>query len=145
MADRYFGSHEPQGRAETIKASSNRSFGAVFATFCAIVSALSWYHAGRHWSWWLVAAVLFALAGWLRPHWLAPLNWLWTRLGLVLAAVISPVVMAIVFYACIAPIGFLMRLLGKDPLRLRYEPDAESYWIRRDPPGPAPETLKNQF
>jgi hypothetical protein len=59
--------------------------------------------------------------------------------------VISPLAMALVFYVCITPIGWLMRLTGKDPLRLQYEPDTKTYWIRRDPPGPAPDTLKNQF
>jgi hypothetical protein len=59
--------------------------------------------------------------------------------------VISPIVLGIVFYLCIAPIGWIMRLVGKDPLRLRFEPDAETYWIAREPPGPRPETLKNQF
>jgi hypothetical protein len=145
MADKYFGSHELQDRHETVKSSSDRSFGYVFAMVCALVAALSWYHDGAHWGWWLAAAVSFGLIGWLRPHWLAPLNRLWTKLGLLLASVISPLVLAIVFYACIAPIGWLMRLAGKDPLRLRYEPDADTYWIRRDPPGPAPDSLKNQF
>jgi hypothetical protein len=145
MADRYFGSHELLGREETVKSSSNRGFGYVFAAVCALVAALSWYHGGQRWGWWLAAAALFALAAILVPQWLAPLNRLWTRLGLLLAAVIGPAVMALVFYGCITPIGALMRLFGKDPLRLRYEPDAASYWIPREPPGPAPDTLKNQF
>jgi Saxitoxin biosynthesis operon protein SxtJ len=145
MADKYFGSHELQGREETIKSSSDRSFGYVFAGVCALVAALSWYHDGRHWAWWLVAAVLFALTGWLIPHWLRPLNRLWSKLGLLLAMVISPLVLAMLFYVCVTPIGWLMRLAGKDPLRLQYEPLAQTYWIRRDPPGPAPDTLKNQF
>jgi hypothetical protein len=145
MADKYFGSHELQGREETIKSSSDRGFGYVFAGVCALVAALSRYHDGRHWAWWLVAAVLFALTGWLIPHWLRPLNRLWTKLGLLLAMVISPLVLAMLFYVCVTPIGWLMRLAGKDPLRLQYEPLAQTYWIRRDPPGPAPDTLKNQF
>ncbi len=145
MADKYFGSHELEDRRETIKSSSDRGFGYVFAAFCALVAALSWYNSGTHWTWWFTAAALFALIGWLRPRLLAPLNRAWTKLGLVLAAVISPLVLAIVFYACVAPIGWVMRLAGKDLLRLRYEPDADTYWIRRDPPGPAPTTLKNQF
>ena len=145
MADRYFGSHELLRREEPVKSSSDRGFGYVFAAVCALVAALSWYNDGRHWGWWLIAAAAFALAGWLVPHWLRPLNRLWTWLGLLLAAVIGPVVMALVFYGCITPIGALMRLTGKDPLRLRSEPEADSYWIRRDPPGPSPDSLKNQF
>jgi hypothetical protein len=62
-----------------------------------------------------------------------------------LFAVISPLVLAVIFFACIAPIGWIMRLAGKDPLRLRFEPDARTYWLTRQPPGPPADTLKNQF
>lgn len=145
MEDKFFGSHEIQTREETIKGSSDRSFGYVFAVFCCLVSALSWYHDGILWHWWLWAGALFALVALVRPILLAPLNQLWLKFGLMLAAVISPVVLGIVFYLCITPIGFLMRLFGQDPLRLRYEPQSDTYWIKRDPPGPPPESLKNQF
>jgi hypothetical protein len=53
--------------------------------------------------------------------------------------------MAFVFYGTVAPIGLVLRLLGKDPLRLRFDPDVRTYWIERQPPGPAPETMTNQF
>jgi hypothetical protein len=59
--------------------------------------------------------------------------------------VISPLFLGILFYICVTPMGFLMRLAGKDPLRRKFEPEAKSYWIVREPPGPAPETFKNQF
>jgi Saxitoxin biosynthesis operon protein SxtJ len=143
--DKYFGSHEIQSREETIKSSSDRSFGIVFAVFFALVAAISWYHHGGHWHWWLGGAVLFALVALTYPRLLAPLNWLWTKFGLLLASVVSPVVLGLVFYLCITPIGFLMRLFGKDPMRLKLEPEAETYWIPREPPGPPPESLKNQF
>jgi Saxitoxin biosynthesis operon protein SxtJ len=145
MTDKYRGSHEFQAREEELKTSSDRSFGLVFAAFCAIVAASSLYTGHHRWPWWLAAAAIFALLAYLRPDVLAPLNRLWTKLGLLLFTVISPIVLGIVFYACIAPIGWIMRLTGKDPLRLRFEPDAETYWIGRQPPGPRPETLKNQF
>jgi hypothetical protein len=145
MNDKYRGSHEFQAREEVLKASSDRGFGLVFAAFCAIVAALSLYSGHHRWPWWLAAAAVFALVAYLRPGLLAPLNRLWTKLGLLLFTVISPIVLGVVFFACIAPIGWLMRLVGKDPLRLRFEPDAETYWIARQPPGPRPETLKNQF
>ena len=145
MSDKFFGSHEIQAREETVKSSSDRSFGYVFAVFCALVAAISWYYDGTHWHWWLGAAGLFALVAVARPALLAPLNRLWSKFGLLLAAVISPVVLGLVFYLCITPIGFLMRLCGKDPMRLRREPEADSYWIRREPPGPTPKSLKNQF
>jgi hypothetical protein len=58
---------------------------------------------------------------------------------------VSPVAMGLVFVTTVVPIGLVMRALGKDPLRLRRDSDAASYWIPRDPPGPAPDTMKNQF
>jgi hypothetical protein len=145
MTDKYRGSHEFQAREEELKASSDRGFGLVFAAFCAIVGSLSLYTGHHRWPWWLAAAVAFALVAWLRPGILAPLNRLWTKLGLLLFKVISPIALGIIFFACIAPLGWLMRLAGKDPMRLRFEPDAETYWVVRQPPGPRPDTLKNQF
>ena len=145
MNDQYFGSHEHLGRKEALQASSDRGFGYVFAGFSVLVAALSLYQGGTHWPYWLAAAVVFALAAFLRPGLLAPLNRMWTKLGLILFAVVSPVVLAIVYYACITPIGWLMRLTGKDPLRLRFEPESESYWVSRQPPGPTPDSFMNQF
>jgi hypothetical protein len=54
-------------------------------------------------------------------------------------------VLAIMFYGVITPMGALMRIFGKDPMRLRHSGSAESYWIKRDPPGPKPESMSNQF
>ena len=76
---------------------------------------------------------------------LAPLNRVWLRLGLVLYKVVNPVAMGLVFFTTVVPIGLMMRALGKDPLRLKRDASAASYWIMRDPPGPAPDTMKNQF
>jgi saxitoxin biosynthesis operon SxtJ-like protein len=145
MNDKYRGSHEFLAREEELKASSDRGFGLVFAAFCAIVAALSLYTGSHRWPWWLAAAVIFALVAYVRPGVLAPLNRLWTKLGLLLFTVISPIVLGLIFFACVAPIGWIMRLTKKDPLRLRFEPEAGTYWIPREPPGPRPDTLKNQF
>jgi len=76
---------------------------------------------------------------------LAPLNRLWAIFGHLLHTAISPLLLGVLFYVCVTPIGVLMRLTGKDPMRQRFEPAAKSYWIIREPPGPAPETFKNQF
>jgi hypothetical protein len=90
-------------------------------------------------------AAVFAVLALLWTAALAPLNKLWTKLGILLYRIVSPVVMALLFYVTVTPIALLMRVLGKDPLRLRRAPDAASYWIDRTPPGPAPESMKNQF
>lgn len=145
MNDKYFGSHEFQVREETVKVSSERGFGVVFAVFCTIVGALSIWHGGHHWGYWFGAAAVFAVLAFVAPKVLSPLNKLWAKFGLLLHMIMSPLILGIIFYVFIMPIGILMRMTGKDPLRRTYEPDAKSYWIVREPPGPAPETFKNQF
>ena len=64
---------------------------------------------------------------------------------LVLYKVVNPIAMGLVFYTTVVPIGLALRACGKDPLRLRRDPQAASYWIAREPPGPEPDTMKQQF
>jgi hypothetical protein len=145
MRDKYFGSHEILHRDGAPKSASDRGFGFVLAGFFALICALGLWRGSERWPLWLglaVAALALALAA---PGVLAPFNRVWTKFGLLLHAIVSPIILGVIFYLCIAPIGFLMRLSGKDPLRLRYEPEADSYWIKRMPPGPQPDSFKNQF
>jgi hypothetical protein len=145
MRDKYFGSHEVLRRDVVAKTASDRNFGLVFAGVFALLGALGlWGHSERWPIWFGLAVVMLGLAL-AAPKVLAPFNWAWTKFGLLLHAIVSPVVLGIIFYLCIAPIGFFMRLSGKDPLRRRYEPAADSYWIKRVPPGPPPDSFKNQF
>jgi hypothetical protein len=73
---------------------------------------------------------------------LAPLNRLWFRFGLLLGKIVTPIVMLLVFVLTVVPTGIVMRLLGKDPLRRKFDKSASSYWVSRDaPPGP----MRNQF
>jgi Saxitoxin biosynthesis operon protein SxtJ len=137
--------HENFERHDEIKASSERAFGLVMAGFFAIVAALPLLHASRGVHWWAAALCgLFFLCAlfWQAP--LKPLNRLWLKLGLALHAVISPLILGLIFFLTVLPVGLLMRAFGKDPLRLRRDPGAASYWIVREP-GPAPESMRNQF
>ena len=96
--------------------------------------------------WWALAvAVLLAILGLALPRVLSPLNRLWLGFGLVLHKVMTPIVMGVLFYGAVTPVALLMRVFGKDPLRRRFEPEAETYWIDREPPGPDPESMRNQF
>jgi hypothetical protein len=79
------------------------------------------------------------------PRLLAPLNKLWLKFGLLLYKVMNPLVLGLLFFVTITPIGIVMRLFGKDFLRLRLDRSAKSYWIERTPPGPPPQSMKNQF
>ena len=137
--------HESFARDEEVVAGSDRSFGLVMAGAFAVVSALNAWHDGRVWPWTATLASLFVVAALTRPAILNPLNRIWLKFGLLLHKVVNPVIMALLFYGTVLPTGLLMRAMGKDLLRLKREPDAASYWIVRAPPGPAPETMKDQF
>jgi len=137
--------HEDIRREHEVVASSDRNFGLTFAGFFAILAGLSWWRAGERWPYWLGAAAASALLALALPKLLSPFNKAWTKLGLLLFKVVNPVVMFVLFATTIVPLGLIRRALGKDSLRLHFEPDAPSYWIPREPPGPAPESMKNQF
>lgn len=137
--------HESFAREEEVKGSSEKAFGIVFAVVFLIIGLLPLLH-GNPLRWWSlgVAAVFLALA-FAAPKTLAPLNRLWMKFGLLLHAVVNPVVMAFLFFSTVTPIALILRVLGKDPLHLRLDPDARTYWIDRTPPGPAPDTMPRQF
>lgn len=145
MAKKPLQLHEDIRRHHAVVGSSDRGFGLTFAGVFAILAGVSWWRAGPRWSYWLAAAGAFALVALLLPRLLAPLNRAWTKLGLLLFKVVNPLVMFVLFTTTVVPTGLLRRALGKDSLRLRFDPDAPSYWIPREPPGPAPESMKNQF
>ena len=130
---------------DVVTVSSNRSFGIVFSVLFAFLGLGPLAQGRPVRSWALVVAAAFFLAALARPRILAPLNRLWLSFGVVLHACISPVIMGLVFYATVTPIGLVRRLLGQDPLRLRLDRDAVTYWIERHPPGPAPDTMPRQF
>ena len=137
--------HEDFRRKQEGRGGSDRGFGIVFAIFFALIGLvpLRAHHPVRWWS--LGLAGVFLLVALLKPAWLHPLNRVWTMLGILLGLVVSPLITALLFFLVVTPIGFLFRLLKKDPLRLASSPGATSYWIAREPPGPAPETMRNQF
>jgi hypothetical protein len=137
--------HEVFSREEKIVAGSDRAFGLVMAAAFAAITSLNSWHSGRVWPWTGGLAALFLVAGTLRPSLLHPLNLIWLRFGLLLHRVVNPIVMALLFYGTVLPTGLVMRILRKDLLRLKRQPDADSYWIVRQPPGPSPETMRDQF
>ena len=137
--------HESYSRDETVIGSSDRSFGIVMTAAFGLISLLNWWHGGHSWRWTGGIAALFLAAALFYPAALRPFNRLWLKFGLLLHKVVNPIVMALVFFGTVLPTGLIMRALGKDPLRLKRQPDANSYWIERRPPGPAPKSMKDQF
>ena len=137
--------HEDLSRTHDVKSSSDRSFGIVFAVVFAVLGLWPLVSGGAARWWSLGVAAAFLAVALAAPSLLAVPNRLWMRLGVLLNRIVSPVVLGIVFFLVVTPMGVVMRLLGKDPLRLRAKAPGATYWIAREPPGPAPETLTNQF
>jgi len=137
--------HETRRRTEDVKLGSNRAFGFVFTVVFAFVALWPLVGGGGLRIWALVVAALFLAPALIRPNLLRPLNLIWFRFGMLLHRVVSPLVLGVMFFVTVTPTAVIMRLLGKDPLRLKFDPEAESYWLDRQPPGPAPDSLKNQF
>ncbi|HUS83557.1 MAG TPA: SxtJ family membrane protein [Anaerolineales bacterium] len=128
-----------------IKMGSERSFGLVFATVFLIVSLFPLTGDGTVRIWALALAGAFAVAAFLAPDFLRPLNRLWFRLGLVLNKIVSPIVMGIIFFLTVTPIGLIRRARNSDPLKQKIDPDAETYWIAVDPEHVARSSMKKQF
>jgi hypothetical protein len=137
--------HERFEREEGAAGGSDRSFGLVMGAALAIVGLWPLLHGDRPRGWSLTLAAGFVATALLHPRLLAGLNRAWTWLGLRLHRIVNPIVLGLVFYTTLTPIGVVLRMLGKDVLRLKLDPSAPTYWIPRVPPGPAPDTMRRQF
>jgi len=137
--------HEDLKREHKVEGSTDRAFGFVFAAVFLVIASWPLLH-GAPPRWWAFAtAVAFAVVAQLRPEALAGLNRLWIKLGVLLGKLVSPIALGVLFYGVVTPIGALMRLAGKDPLRLKRDAGAKSHWLPRKPPGPPPDSMTNQF
>lgn len=140
------GSHERLSRLDDVQPGSNRSFGITFAVVFAIVALLPFVLHGEGFHLWAaVLSVAFLAAALLFPSVLAPLNRIWFKIGLLLHHVVSPVVLGLLFFVVVTPFALVVRLVSGKLLALEKESAAPSYWKRREPPGPPPETVRNQF
>jgi hypothetical protein len=137
--------HEDLRREDQAAAPSERKFGLTLGGILALIAAVKLIERSP-WGllWGALAIALIAGALW-RPRYLAVPNRIWLKLGLVLHRIVNPVIMAILFYGTILPIGVLMRLLGNDPLRLRLDKKAASYWLTRSDERPPSEAMRQQF
>ena len=141
--------HEAAREHGAVKTSSNRAFGWTVGGILAVLgSARALFGSsgldGVTMLMWLVAIPLL-LAAALAPDRLALANRAWTKLGLLLARIVNPVILFAVFVLTIVPIGICMRLFGKRPLAVAFDRTASSYWIEREPAGKTADSLRNQF
>ena len=137
--------HEDLSRGYTAKQGSPRGFGIVFAVVFAIIGLWPLMDGEGVRVWALAAAAVFLVLALMRPSLLAPLNRLWLGLGAILHRVVNPLVMGLMFFAVITPTALILKLIGKDLLCRRFSPGTQSYWIPRQPPGPEPQSMRNQF
>lgn len=124
-----------------IKKSSNKSFGIVFFIFFFLISLFPLINNGELRLWALILSLIFLILGLQNSKILTPLNKIWFKFGLLLGAVISPIIMGLIFFLVVTPIGITMRLFRKDLLNLKFNND-KSYWIEKNGPK---SKMKNQF
>ena len=105
---------------DDIKISSNKSFGIVFFIFFLLISLYPLLNNENIRLWSLFISIIFLILGILKPSLLSPFNKLWFKFGILLGRIISPIIMGIIFFLVVTPIGIIMRLLGKDVLNLKY-------------------------
>ena len=129
-------------RNSNIKISSNRNFALVFFIVFLIVSIwpLTYDEPVRIWS--AIISSIFLILGLMNSKLLTPLNKLWFKFGMILGAIVSPVVMGVVFFLVVTPIGLIMKIMGKDLLNKKYDKKKRTYWIKRDT---LIGTMKRQF
>ena len=126
---------------QNIKLPSNRSFGIVFFLVFFLFSLYPLINDNDILLWSLLVSIIILILGLINSKLLTPLNKIWFKFGIFLGKIISPIIMSIIFFLVVTPIGFTMRLLGKDLLNLKNNKN-KSYWIENNGPK---SKMKNQF
>ena len=126
---------------DEVKIGSNKSFGIVFSIVFFIIALypLLSHNEIRLWS--LIISIIFLVLGLLNSKLLTPLNKVWFKFGILLGKIVSPLVMGLIFFFVVTPIGILMRILKKDLLNLKFNKKT-TYWIEKNDPK---SKMKNQF
>jgi hypothetical protein len=123
----------------------NRSFGLLLSGGCALLAVFA-YRAGRSSAvGWATGAAVFLLISLAFPRVLAPMRRVWLKFGHLLSRVVNPVVLGVAYAAVFVPVAAMMRVVRRDAMARRREPERTSYWIERAPDRRAAERLKEQF
>ena len=126
---------------DDIKLGSNKSFGIVFFVFFLIISFYPLINGDNIRIWALVISGLFLFLGLINSKILNPLNRIWFKFGILLGKIVSPIIMGLIFFLVVTPIGILMRIIKKNFLNLKFD-DSKSYWVKKDE---LKSKMKNQF
>jgi len=125
-----------------IEPSSEKSFGIVFSIVFLIISLFPLINSGNIHLWALILSAVFLFLAFIAPKILKLPNMLWFKLGILLGSIIAPIVMSLIYFITVMPIGLIMRIMGKDLLKKKFDKNAKSYWIKRSEPLGS---MKNQF
>ncbi len=140
--------HAEYQEHQEIQGASDRSFGLTVGGILLLIEAYRLYSSGEVD---MIGVVLLCISipllvlGLIYPRILAPLNKAWLKLGSIMFRVVNPVIMFFVYALTVVPIGLILKLSGKDLLNIKLDKSIKSYWVERDPAGPSPESMKNQF
>ena len=129
-------------KQKEIKTSSNKSFGLVFFVIFMTIALWPLLNDGNIRIWSVIVSIIFLILSLFNSKILTPFNKLWMRLGILLGAIVSPIVMGIVYFAVITPIGLIMKLFGKDVLNLKIDKNKNTYWTLKKK---IPSKMKDQF
>jgi hypothetical protein len=122
--------------------SSEKSFGLVFSIVFLIFALYPLTNSESIHYWALAISTVFLLFSFLAPKILILPNKLWFKFGMLLGSIVAPILMFLVYFITVLPVGFIMRFLGKDILKRKLDKSAKSYWIERREPI---SSMKNQF
>ena len=130
-----------KGKSNNLQMGSNKSFGIVFFIVFLLIAVYPLINNEDIRAWSLILSLIFLILGLLKSRILTPLNIVWIKFGILLGKFIAPIVMVIIFFFVVTPIGILMRIFNKDLLNLKFN-SKNTYWIERTGPK---SKMKNQF
>ena len=125
-----------------IKMNSNRNFGLVFFIIFLILGLWPITNGEEIRIWLILLAFIFLILGIMESKLLSPLNRLWFKFGIMLGAIVAPIVMGAIFFIVVTPIGIVMSIIGKDLLNKKHDKKKETYWIKRET---STGSMKRQF
>ena len=126
---------------KNIEISSNRSFGLIFGSIFFFVGLYFYITSGEIKNWLIIVSILFFLTAIIYPNFLKPLNYLWFKFGIYLGKIANPIIMGIIFFLVVTPIGIIMKIFKKDLLSLKFNTE-KTYWVKKNGPK---SKMKNQF
>mgnify|MGYP001490130186 FL=1 len=129
-------------KQEEIKISSNKSFGIVFFVIFIVIALWPLMKGGDLKIWSIIIAIIFLFLGLINSKILTPLNKLWFRFGVLLGKIVAPIVMGIIYFVLVTPIGVIMKIFKKDILNLKIDKNKKTYWLKKDE---NKQNMKNQF